>query len=164
MPRLLWLHTCTSLGLFTTIQWCQVSERGRWPTDLPPGQLATSIPQPTDLNSSLKMWHASTDTPPPSKKAFGLTRCGGGLGGTQVRLAYKLRLFWVLNSSHGNNSVWAIYMVVRQVVHYVLLTSKWELHFSIRRIYCFGTFVLMSTKSSVQPADIGLPTQEIERN
>ena len=41
--------------------------------------------------------------------------------------------------------------VVNQVVHYVLFTWNWELRFSIRRLYCNGTFVLTSTKASVQP-------------
>ena len=43
------------------------------------------------------------------------------------------------------------YRVIHQDVHYVLLTSNWELHFSIRRLYCDGTFALISTKGSVQP-------------
>ena len=43
------------------------------------------------------------------------------------------------------------YRVVHQVVHYVLLTSNWEFGFSIRRLYCDGTFVLKPTKGSVQP-------------
>ena len=40
--------------------------------------------------------------------------------------------------------------VIHQVVHYVLFTSNWELHFSTMRLYCNRTFVLMSTKGSVQ--------------
>ena len=43
-----------------------------------------------------------------------------------------------------------MYRVVHQVVHYILLTTNWELRCSIRRLYCDGTSVLMSAKGNVQ--------------
>ena len=44
-----------------------------------------------------------------------------------------------------------IYRVTHQFDNKFLLTSIWKLHFSIRSLYCDGTFVLMSTKACNQP-------------
>ena len=58
---------------------------------------------------------------------------------------------------HGQRSVSTVssrtetYKVFHQVVHYLLLTSNWKSHFSIWSLYCDWTFILMSTKGSVQP-------------
>ena len=78
---------------YSILQRCQVSDR----VDRLISPRTTKEPRPCNRRiSSLKMWHASTDTPPPSKKAFGLARCGGlggGGGGTQVSLLWISDIF-----------------------------------------------------------------------
>ena len=43
------------------------------------------------------------------------------------------------------------YRVTRQVDCHLLLTSNRKLGFSVRSLYCDGTFVEVSTKASRQP-------------
>ena len=54
-----------------------------------------------------------------------------------------------------------VYRGVHQVALYILLTSNWELRFSLRRLYSDRTFALTSIKGSVQPD--GPPCKNLER-
>ena len=52
-----------------------------------------------------------------------------------------------------------LYRVVHLVGDHILMTLKYELHFTIRSLYCSGTFNLMSTNCVPQPKGPPCPHQ-----